>query len=883
MIHIDKIDGYQIFTHNPKAEDISEGIHQIRAMKKTGIKVKLSAIKQDIIEEAIFEKRCTFHFERSFETLAKEAPLILPCKEPEKFKGIVKTMAKWCQKTNKSSNIKGLVLHSFNIHRHLKHFGHQEEALTENLEITNFSEALIIVVYNPQENVLLLIRNAECHNLAADIRFGLDDLKMFILLFHDRLKNSNLKLISLVVIDKARDYTSECCDCINNVFLSEELEDITKFENVWEERATHYQKENVENINPDFIKSFLAAITGTIAATFIYGKFLPTLTDKSDEQITNLKVLLTKEQMEIIYSEHRHIIIKGGFGCGKTMVAAALLTKISESLEIDEKIYYICYDSRTELLHQMTKHSQDKHVENVILFRNEERRQLSEIIKDILGKNESTRKVNFLVDEYDGEDLDESEAERLNKVFNGLLKKAFVTLIVQPIEIHRVINKIRQSRNRFELLTNMKCYQLNRVMRNSVEIHNLVRLTTEVLRKQQTVFIHQEKSETAIELKNGAGNKSVSVKDNVNKFRHYITAKLSSREKDFNEYSKKKHELHGAKVVPGFAKEAGCNDTHEYSEICPNIPKLTLDEALDISGVIKKTVGQKFELDGANAVSETSKGSFYRDTDQYQETNHFIPKLGLDEAQAVTGFIHNKGAGGVKTISQFIFNSADKTGHNIKSRKPAFFELGDKSDIQKVLSLIAIFEERKIGKGEQVVLHFDTGSNEIPAILLFIFANHFKILEKVTKKYKEFQHLKKSVLVCSFPTFRGLEHPKITVVIDCDIYYMQHYLVETLARCTSDLCVVVLQNSSTVKKITSEWKSKQAIQQWKIKIYKETLQHEDFELEIRHGINNMVMNAKFETEYYKKLEKKYAVLLTKDEICEFENKFDEARKIINER
>ena len=112
---------------------------------------------------------------------------------------------------------------------------------------------------------------------------------------------------------------------------------------------------------------------------------------------------------------------------------------------------------------------------------------------------------------------------------------------------------------------------------------------------------------------------------------------------------------------------------------------------------------------------------------------------------------------------------------------------------------------------------------------------------------------------------------------------MQHYLVETLARCTSDLCVVVLQNSSTVKKITSEWKSKQAIQQWKIKIYKETLQHEDFELEIRHGINNMVMNAKFETEYYKKLEKKYAVLLTKDEICEFENKFDEARKIINER
>ena len=43
----------------------------------------------------------------------------------------------------------------------------------------------------------------------------------------------------------------------------------------------------------------------------------------------------------------------------------------------------------------------------------------------------------------------------------------------------------------FKLLENMKLYELNRVMRNSVEIHNLVKLTMDVLKKE-IIFIHKE-------------------------------------------------------------------------------------------------------------------------------------------------------------------------------------------------------------------------------------------------------------------------------------------------------------------------------------------------------------------------------------------------------
>ena len=431
---MEKINGYRIFAHDPKAMDISDTIRKILAIKTTNVKVKLPFTKQHNMKEADFEKRCTTHFEENFEKLASEVPLILPCKTPEKFKEIVNTMEHWCRETNKSSKIKGLVLHSFSVFQHVKHFGFTRQALKGSFEMQLFSEEPLIVVYNPQENALLLIRKAENEELTTDIKLGLDDLKMFLLLFHDKLQNSNLKLISLVVTDKDRYDKLTCRTCKNNVLTLEEFKDLRTFENWWEERATYFEIENLENINRDFIKSFLAKITGTVAATFIYGKYIPTMTDRSDEQMGNLAVLLTREQMKILHSQHKHIIIRGGFGCGKTIIAVAMFKKISESLKNNEKLYFICHDARSELLDDMTKGTQKADNANVTLFHNKQGRNLSEIMKEILEKKESTEKINFLVDEYDGENLDESEAKSLNELFNESLKQMLVVLIVQPIE-----------------------------------------------------------------------------------------------------------------------------------------------------------------------------------------------------------------------------------------------------------------------------------------------------------------------------------------------------------------------------------------------------------------------------------------------------------------
>ena len=820
VIHIDKIPDYQLFAHNANAKEISDAIGEILRTKETNIKIKLNPIKQENVEDIDFDERCITYFEENFGNLAKDAPIILPCKEPEKFKEIVKTMESWCRKTNKLSSMKGLVLHSFPVFRHLKHFGFTREVLKKSLKIRWFSAEPVTIVYNPQEHVLLLIRNAKNRDLETEIKLGLDDLKMFILLCCDKLKGSNMKLIALVVTGKEHDFQLKCANCVNNVLSLETFEDLSTFENWYENKATYFEKESVLRINADFIKSFLAKITGAVAATFIYGEYMPTMTVSPNTKIENLSVLLTRQQMEILYSQHKHMIIKGGFGCGKTVIAAAILKKISESLRNDEKLYYICYDSRSELLSQITKDAQIRTDANITPVHNKERRYLSEIMQDILKHEKSTQKINVLIDEYDGEDLDGFEAMRLNEIFNGPLKETFVLLIAQPIEKQRIIYKTHQSKNRFDLLKNMELHQLNLVMRNSVEIHNLIKVTMDLLQKQKTVFIYQETKKIENEVKTDIPMPKSKPLNELSKLASDTSTELPSRKRDPLDY-------------------------HEESS---SIPTLGLDEAQAVS----------------ESVWETGDGVI-------TATRNFLKT-------AARGFSF----GGNKTTTKFHYAAVDKPGHNISTKKPELCEVAGKDDFQKVISLIAIFEERQIKRGEHIVLHFDTATNAIPEIFFFVFKHHFQIQEKITNSYEVFKSQEKSILVCSYPTFRGLEHPKITVVIDRDIYYVQHYLVETVARCTTDLCIVVLENSSTLKRIIAEWKSKHVTEQRNIEITENAGEMENFKTELKSTKNGKIINANLSFEYCQKLGKEYEELVNEEKKFQFKRKL-EARKTLQQR
>ena len=774
MCHSKEADDFSIICHNPSIEYIKE----ILGKKNTeNIDVYTGPHHKLQICESKFKEQYTGYFERYFEVLANEDPQILPWKVPHEFKSITEIMFCWCKETNELSNIKGLVLHSFSILKHLFRHGFTKKMLKDCLQIQNFSEVPIIVVYNPREKALLLLRKGESKKLATDIASSINDLKLFILLFHDVLANSGMKLIPLVVTDeKVNHSNSNCRLCLNHVFSLKEFPDTGKFNYFWGRRGSYFQTEYKGEIDEVLSKTFSAKLAGIVGAAFLYPNYIPIFTNKRNnhQHMEHLAVLLTPEQLDVYYSQDKHMIVKGGFGCGKSIIAAAMLQKIFKNLAEHEKLFYICYDPRSELLNQMAKNNQEKYIGKLVTLSNKVGLKLSAIIENVTKKGIS-EKINLVIDEYDGEDLDDLEARKLNKVFSESLKESFILLIAQPIEKERVVDEIPQKRNQFDKLKTMKTYDLTLNMRNSLEIHQLVEATKEVLKEEKTVFIHRKGSKRS--------DQSINI-----------------------------------------IESAGENSNSDKNVLIQENPQQPAFE---------------------------SKHVFEGQPDE----NSSNSKMGLDEAQAVIGSPGVDVSGRSSTESKFVYAAVDKTGHQINTKRPVLFELGDTEEFHKYLSLAIILKQVLTISSKHVVLHFHTETDVIPSALRFAFEHDFNIQKKITTKYKEFQSSGDSILVCSFPTFRGLEYPIVTVLIDRNIYFVQHYLVETLARCTSQLFVVVLKDSPVMARVTTEWKTKQLICQWRVNISSKNKQRNDTKID--KDENQKIMNVTFKSGYYKQLEETF--------------------------
>ena len=779
--HREQTDGFVIIAHDPKANDIFNNVKEILAKKnKEKIQVFYGPDGISSFDESEFEKECAENFKRCFETSIDEDPLRIPWKIPEKFERIINIMLQWCKETNKKSGTKGLVLHSFSILKLAYRHGFTKEMLQDYIKIGNYREAPIIVVYNPHESALLLLRKAENKKLASDIALAFNDLKLLILLFYDVLVKSDMKVIPLVVTDE-NIYANnlDCLSCMNLLLSEEDFADIGTFDDWWASRENAFGTEYKGKFNETLCKRFLAKLTGVLSAALVYPSCIPKFTEERNihQHMEYLKVLLTQEQLNIYYSEQKHMIIRGGFGCGKSIIANAMLQKISESLKEDEKLFYVCYDPRSELLNKMVKTNQEK----VTPIDNKKGQKLSQIIDDIT-KEEGPGKINIVIDEYDGEDLDESEAERLNDFFGKVFKELFIVLIVQPIEKRRVINEIPETKNRFDILEKtMKTYSLERNMRNSVEIHKLIEATKEVLSATETIFTHP--------------------KDNEEKIKESVGVKSKG-------------------------------------EFVPAQVPVSVQDPQEPESEIKRELKGQSEKNSSNLI------------------------MGLDEAQAIKGSPTVDNAGGNRTVSSFSYPKVPKTGHKIKTQNPVLFELGGMEEFHKHLSLLAIFEKILNIRNKHVVLHFNTEANLIPSALQY--ANENYLHKKITTNYEEFESLNKSILVCSYPTFRGLSHPIITILIDQDIYYLQHFLVEMLARCTSELFIVVLQNSSALESVTNAWKGKKLVTNCEIKISDNPTQRDI--LDPDYSKYPDVIDAKFksESETYKELEKAFKILTMKN-------------------
>ena len=164
----------------------------------------------------------------------------------------------------------------------------------------------------------------------------------------------------------------------------------------------------------------------------------------------------------------------------------------------------------------------------------------------------------------------------------------------------------------------------------------------------------------------------------------------------------------------------------------------------------------------------------------------------------------------VKT--RFRHRESKYSGHSIESDRPNLYEIYRPRESpvvpEFILSLIVVLEQ-VMGKDyenleKHVILHFDV-EKDIPSIFYMAF-KMTGILEKVTNKYVEFKkEIGRKIFIGGFRAFRGIEYPRVLVVLDGNIRGLEQYLPECLNRCTTFLHIIVLrENTQMLKKAHNE-------------------------------------------------------------------------------
>ena len=220
--------GYGTYCHIRKANNVFKNIDMwLKIISEKEVKVKLHD-KEDVCTlSKLKENLCGDYFKRYFEKQVKEGPVVLPQISSGSHNKVVETMERWCSYTNDSFDMKGLVVHGFNISECFSKLFYNEfekEKLLKDLDIKDFPSSPIVMVYNPSESVILLIRTSEKEGLREQIEFCSHDMKMFMLLFGDEVKTSRLKVISLLASNKTSSEYLKCEDCKNCIVSIETIE-----------------------------------------------------------------------------------------------------------------------------------------------------------------------------------------------------------------------------------------------------------------------------------------------------------------------------------------------------------------------------------------------------------------------------------------------------------------------------------------------------------------------------------------------------------------------------------------------------------------------------------------------------------------------------------
>ena len=317
------------------------------------------------------------------------------------------------------------VFKNYDIVKYLEFLGYTKMPLLETIPA---SKNISYIAYIEQTNVLLICEKVSKVSSMYQCSKNIATMIKYLLILYDReIQASGVTVIGLLITENEKQGQIANCSFCQLFSLSRKGFEFVKD---WQNSIASYEGwwnlENPKKQNKQF-KDLAAEILCFMA---MQEMGLPTITEDKSLQFNQTYYFYTPRQMDIHFSDAKHVIIQGSYGQGKSMLGLKKLELIWKTLSKDGKIIYINFDRRSSFHFLMEKNGKDcvgissrkikctsdmRDISETLgqliyVYHNSAGKNLSDVLQESVGLNMNTperAKTNYhlIIEEYDGETL----------------------------------------------------------------------------------------------------------------------------------------------------------------------------------------------------------------------------------------------------------------------------------------------------------------------------------------------------------------------------------------------------------------------------------------------------------------------------------------------
>ena len=746
----------------------------------------------DNLKLSDWTKESASYFDRFFAKILNDNDIICIPQHGPHEDVVMRVLKEWCLMG------KALVVQNFNLSKHFELLKHPKCGfMSFRNKITQCS---CYLVYSFNENIILYLCRDKgdntSKNLEEQMSHCMSDVLLLVNLYEDELKLSGVKIVGLVISNsETQNFKLKCELCKKFVIPLKAFQSPSTFRS-WLEKFTKWfgiSESNLYQQDRNSFSLFCTKILSLMACTKC--EYLPNFTANVTSQLKQACLLLNPEQMEILYSPCNFVILKGNFGTGKTIILQKKMEDLAQKLTEKQTIYYINYDGKSNSLIDIKRsieYISHKKSSKIKIRENNDGLKMSGIFQSITNEvGQGIKSVHVFIDEYNSEDLTRNEVDLLKKNLQEEHFKGSVIFIAsQAIEKVRIdkfqytSESLKSEGHLFHELEDIfRIEQLSYAMRTTVQVNVVMELLQELLQNKKNEFIHFEslvsvnptgvtslnvpKTSPAVDFVDGESTKSLFISaENKSDGQTQSNNTMGLRQNLKNHKSQFANSQLLSSKIP----------TVSNSSPVGNKTSDALDSNSKRNDVVFANNANNSMIDGDDLDLAFKEASKFQVNDE-ESTNEF------------------------KTTTNYTYISHSEVGHKIESLKPkVFLPHHSNNAFENIASYSAFLNSLDICQKRFVIIHFEQSPPSILIQALNVTFKSVNLTFQVSLNVQDFISKKNNyILVTNFRHVRGMEFENVIVVVNSEEYFLKHYLPEAIARCKSNLSLIMLEGRSLRK------------------------------------------------------------------------------------